>query len=286
MSSKLYLNESQLIYLIRSIVEGRDDEFQYSEFDYSSAFLKIFTDWMKKNVPEKFWEYPIGFLIKKYSHPFLVDTTADEVFNDPDHEINRWDIDRIVKAAVKRGIYKFPSMYSEEKFTEKYKKAIPLIIENLDLPGFAQVNFVEEKPNFVTVHTKVFYSNMLLSDDKKSVNKSTVQKKITDFLENYLNVDIGEPAYGKVKFNFPEIELVGVDEWVKDVLNKIIKPDIKKLPNGNSIQSIRFKPSNNGGTMKLVFKWTAGYSNKSELRESIKEYLKSIGINNKLKIEI
>ena len=59
MASKILLKESELISVIKNIVEQA--KLEYDELDYMAAFVHIFMDWIRKNTPEKFWSYPFGF---------------------------------------------------------------------------------------------------------------------------------------------------------------------------------------------------------------------------------
>ena len=134
MSTKVIIKESELISLVKRIVEN----IEYDELDYANAFFQIFMDWIRKNTPEKFWSYPVGFLVQKYSYPFIKDVIGDDFYSrtgvNKDYVIGRYDIERIVKSAIRKGHYTLPSLYSEEKFIDKYKKIIPTVIENLELP--------------------------------------------------------------------------------------------------------------------------------------------------------
>ena len=97
MSTKVIIKESELISLVKRIVEN----IEYDELDYANAFFQIFMDWIRKNTPEKFWSYPVGFLIRKYSYPFIEDVTGDDFYSrtsvNKDYVIGRYDIERIVK---------------------------------------------------------------------------------------------------------------------------------------------------------------------------------------------
>lgn len=286
MSTKVLLSESELISLVKRIVEN----IEYDELDYANAFFQIFMDWIRKNTPEKFWSYPVGLLVQKYSYPFVKDVTGDDFFSrtqiDRDFVIHRYDLERIVKSAIKKGHYKLPSLYSEEKFTEKYKKIIPIVIEHLELPEYVNIRFEENKPNFVEVFIDVLYSNMLLSENVKSVNSSNIERKIRNFLENFAAVELGNPAYGGVSLHVKNTNLFGVESWIKDVLNKQIKKHIRTLPEARDLKSIRFEPNSNGGIMKLIFSGYPSYVSRNALRDKVREYLKELGYGEKIKIEL
>jgi hypothetical protein len=286
MSTKVLLKESELISIVKRIVEN----IEYDELDYANAFFQIFMDWIRKNTPEKFWSYPVGFLIQKYSLPFIKDVTGDDfqsrINDDREYIINRYDLERIVKSAIKKGVYTLPSLYSEEKFTDKYKKVIPIIIENLELPEYVRLRFEEPNPNFVNVFIDVLYSNMLLSNDSKSVNSNNIERKIKNFLENFVGVEFGNPAYGEIDLKVHKINLFGIESWIKDVLNKQIKKHIRTFPEARDLKSIRFEPNSSGGIMKLIFSGYPSYVSRNALRDKVRTYLKELGFGEKIKIEL
>lgn len=286
MSTKVIIKESELISLVKRIVEN----IEYDELDYANAFFQIFMDWIRKNTPEKFWSYPVGFLIRKYSYPFVKDVTGDDFYSrqriDKDYVIGRYDIDRIVKSAIKKGHYTFPSLYSEEKFIDKYKKIIPTVIENLELPEYVTLRFEENEPNFVKVYIDILYSNMLLSKNVKSINSSSIEREIKNFLKNFIGVEFGNPAYGEINLNVLPANLYGIDEWIKDVLNKKIKKHIRTFPEAKILKSIRFEPLSDGGTMKLIFSNYPGYASRNALRDKVRGYLKELGYGEKIRIEL
>lgn len=286
MSTKVIIKESELISLVKRIVEN----IEYDELDYANAFFQIFMDWIRKNTPEKFWSYPVGFLIRKYSYPFIKDVTGDDFYSrtgvNKDYVIGRYDIERIVKSAIRKGHYTLPSLYSEEKFIDKYKKIIPTVIENLELPEYVTVRFEENEPNFVKVFIDVLYSNMLLSENVKSINSNSIERKIKNFLENFVGVEFGNPAYGEISLTVTPLNLYGIDEWIKDVLNKKIKKHIRTFPEAKILKSIRFEPLSDGGTMKLIFANYPSYSSRSALRDKVRGYFKELGYGEKIRVEL
>ena len=285
MSTRVLLKESELVSMIKKII--KESKFSYNDFDYMSAFFQIFYDWLKKNTPEEVWSYPMSYLIQKYSKPFLKSLGGDNGIRlSNDYEINKWDVQRIVDAAVKQGHYKLPSLYKEEKFTEKYKKIIPTLIEHLELPEYSQIEIIEDDPNFVKFKPQVLYANMLLADETKRVDRYNLDRKITHFLENFIGLELGNPVHGKVDISVTDPVLFGIDEWIKDVLNKQIKKHIRAFPEARGLKSIRFQPNVTGGEMKLVFTGYPSFALRNALRDKIKSYLQQLGYGQKIKIDI
>jgi hypothetical protein len=89
-----------------------------------------------------------------------------------------------------------------------------------------------------------------------------------------------------VEISVTDPVLFGIDEWIKDVLNKQIKKHIRTFPEATQLKSIRFEPKTNGGDMKLVFKGYPSFSTRGALRERIKSYLQQLGYGQKIQIDI
>jgi hypothetical protein len=198
-----------------------------------------------------------------------------------DFELNRWNIPDIVKSLIKKGHYKFSSKRKEKKFTDVYKRAIPSLVENLELPSWVEIQFKEEKPYHVDVLFLIDYNTML--EDKSDVifNYSKYEREIRNFVQNYLGVEIGNATYGQLELDFRGHELKDVERWVKNVMNGGIKKEIKKLPKGKDIHSIRFEPNARRQNLKIVYKSHAGYGGRREIISGIESILQNAGYNPK-----
>jgi hypothetical protein len=94
-----------------------------------------------------------------------------------------------------------------------------------------------------------------------------------------LGVEFGNPVHGQLKLEFGRPDFIGVDEWVKQSLNKKIKKEIKTLPNSRVLHAIRFETlgsSTIGGELKLSFK---SWSGRNDFIKNVKELLQSMGYN-------
>jgi hypothetical protein len=142
MKKVLTLTESELIKVINRIVESYGDD-SYSDEDYVEVFLNYFRPWVKKNHGDEIGEYPLSYLVKKYMSEFAKDNGMI-----PDNVIygyrnNLANAANVGKAMVGQGKHKLPSLRSQEKFTEKYKKPLEFFLAELNLPEFINVEFVE-----------------------------------------------------------------------------------------------------------------------------------------------
>jgi hypothetical protein len=80
--------------------------------------------------------------------------------------------------------------------------------------------------------------------------------------------------------NGKKLNYVGMDEWVKNVLNKKIKKEIKSLvPYAKNIHSIRFDVEGGKANMKIVFKDDFRWNLRKEVVSGIREYLTNLGYN-------
>ena len=95
-----------------------------------------------------------------------------------------------------------------------------------------------------------------------------------------MNLKVGNPTYGELKLDYHEYR-ENLDEWVKNVLNKEIKRDIRQLPGSKFIHSISFEPTNSKASIKINFKSGTGYDQRRKLREGVQNYLKNSGYNEK-----
>lgn len=270
---KLYLNKAEFTSFLKTIVENV--QLEYDEMDYYSAFFDILKDWLRKNIPENELGYPIGFLLKKYQGRFLRELTGDDEYTD-DYEINRWEIEDVVKKIIENGHYTLPSMYREEKFTEKYTRAINFLINGFNLPSWAKVYVDEEVPNYVKIGVNIDFPKMIKDDSDIEIPRS-IPNKLIDGLKEYFGVESGNPAYGFVNLQSFGSNYQNVENWSKTELKKI-KDGIKKIPNSERLQSIRFFPEEHKPTIKLVFKrdsWE--YTPNKLLRDKVEKLVRDMG---------
>jgi hypothetical protein len=80
--------------------------------------------------------------------------------------------------------------------------------------------------------------------------------------------------------NGKKLNYVGLDEWVKNVLNKKLKKEIKSLsPWSKYIHSIRFDVDGGRADMKIIFKDEFRWNLRKEVVSGIREYLTNLGYN-------
>ena len=281
MKRSVKLTESELVKVINRIVESYSDE-TYDDEDYVEVFFQYFRPWVKKNHGDEIGEYPLSYLVKKYISEFALDNGMH-----PDNVIfgyrnNLTNAAHVGKKLVQQGKHKLPTLRSQEKFTEKYKKPLEFFLSDLNLPDFIKVEFIEDTPYKVYMKVDVDWERLIKYQGDVRPNFDVIYRELKKRIEDFLGVEIGNPTYGQLSFNMNK-QYVGVDEWVKKTLNKEIKKKIKELPNARILHAIRFEAygssSSMGGELKLSFK---SWNGASEFIKSVKSLLQEMGYNTEI----
>jgi hypothetical protein len=277
MKKNISLTESELINVINRIVESYDDD-KYDEEDYVEVFLNYFRPWVKKKHGDEVGEYPLSFLVKKYLSEFVLDNGMrpdDVIYSYRNNLTNAINIGRRI---VKQGKHKLPSLRSQEKFIERFKKPFEFFISELNLPDFIKLNISEDNPYNVKIRFNVDWEGLIkYQGDIVSFKSDTVRKQLQTRIGDFLGVELGNPIHGQLKFELKQ-EYVGVDEWVKKTLNKEIKKKIRELPDARILHAVKFETYNTnlGGEIKLSFK---SWNGRSNFTTSVKELLTNMGYN-------
>lgn len=276
MKKVLSLTESELIKVINRIVESYSDDV-YSDEDYVEVFFHYFRPWVKKNHGDEIGEYPLSYLVKKYVAEFATDNGMH-----PDNVIfgyrnNITNAANIGKKLVQQGKHKLPSLRSQEKFTEKYKKPLQFFVDELNLPDFIKFELVEQNPYNIHVQFDVDWEGLIKFQGTEKIKPDAIVKELTQKISNFLGVEIGNPTYGQLSLKLNK-NYVGVDEWVKKTLNKEIKKKFRELPNSRILHAVKFETKSYelGGELKLSFK---SWNGRNDFIKNAKELLQSMGYN-------
>lgn len=277
------ISEEKLEEIVSIVMEQVENLEYYEDEDFFDVFFQVFRQWIFEKLGENYKKYPMSLLLKKYGPDFEKEMDIDDYreYGD-DRTFGKYRILDDAKNLIKKGKYILPSLHKEEKFTERFKNVIPHIIDHLEYPDYVTLEFIENTPNIVDVKFNVDFVKMLHADKYKSLSKYSMLEKLKNYLTNLLGVEFGNPAYGELSMDTGSMDYVGADDWVKNVLNKTIKKEIKKLPNAHGIHSIRFEIYGGYATLKVVFKDSFGYGKRTELLQSIKDYIESLGYNSQM----
>jgi hypothetical protein len=276
MKKVLSLTESELIKVINRIVESYSDDV-YNDEDYVEVFFHYFRPWVKKNHGDEIGEYPLSYLVKKYVAEFATDNGMR-----PDNVIfgyrnNITNAANIGKKLVQQGKHKLPSLRSQEKFTEKYKKPLEFFVSELNLPDFIKFELIEENPYNILVIFDVNWEGLIKYQGTEKVKPDAILKELTQRISDFLGIEIGNPTYGQLSLKLKK-DYVGIDEWIKKTLNKEIKKKFRELPNSRILHAIKFETKSYelGGDLKLSFK---NWNGRNDFIKNAKELLQSMGYN-------
>ena len=178
-----------------------------------------------------------------------------------------------IKALV-QGLVKFESFRPTEKFTEKYKKQISALSPK-GIPDQFNFHIEEPEPNDIKIFLEIPIEDWLriqMPEGRRNPFKNQIDL-MKENLIRYLGLEEGEPEHGFFRIN-TFFNVTNVDEWVKK-FEKIIKPEIKKLPTSEPIKAIKFdiKTSTGKVNIKIVMKGNYTHSQKSDARKGIMDLL-------------
>jgi hypothetical protein len=278
MKKTLIITESEHIKVVNRIFESYSDD-TYDDEDYVEVFLHYFRPWIRANHGDEVGEYPLSFLVKKYIAEFAEANgiRPEEVIYG--YRNNLTNSANIGKRLVKMGKHKLPSLRSQEKFTERYKKPLDFFVAQLGLPEFIKLNFTEKTPFNVEVEFLINWEGLIKYQGEGTFHTDRIKKEIRDKIQGFLGVEFGNPVHGQLKLDFGRPQYIGVDEWVKKTLNKEIKKAVRGLPRAPlMLHAIKFETNNPsiGGELKFSFK---SWNGRNEFMRSVKELLQSMGYN-------
>ena len=257
----------------------------YDDGDFVEVFVNLFRPWIKSNHGDEVSKYPMSYLVKKYIDEFITDIKLD-VYNFR-YESGLKMFAKIGREIVRAGIYQLPSLNSNKKFTEQYKKHLDYFISNFDVPDYVKFEITEDSPNDVDIVSVVDFQKLVKSKDTNVFNPPNFSKKLKEYLENYLGVEFGSPVHGKLDLYIPSSpKYIGVDEWVKTEFNKNIKKQIKELPSSNrNISSLKFILTTSyrlGAEIKIGWKRDSRWSEHHDVKKSVRELLSNMGYNTQI----
>jgi uncharacterized protein YqfB (UPF0267 family) len=272
------LTESDLEKVVRTVLESFNPK-EYEDEDFVEVFVNYFRPWVKKKHGDELGQYPISLLIKNHMKEFAEDYGAADVVTGY-YGAYRTMVN-VGRELAQKGVHKMPSLKKEGLFLEKYKKAITFFTDRLDLPEWITLNLTEDSPYVVNGFFSVDFDKSIRDKSEKSYRASVLAVEFTETLSNFLGIETGSVTHGKIDLNVSgSFDYHGVDEWVKQTLNKEIKKKIRALPNSEVLHSVKFNTSssNVGGLINLTFKSSA-WRHTSTFTEEVRELIESLGYN-------
>jgi hypothetical protein len=113
-------------------------------------------------------------------------------------------------------------------------------------------------------------------------NVHAFSRELTNLITSYMGFELGSPAHGKLEFQFGGgVRFLGVEDWVKNVLNKKIKKEIKTLPHRGALHSMKFTTNTGAirGEITLTYTRDTWYTNQTNFKSEFQNYLQSLGYN-------
>lgn len=298
---KIVLTESELVNLAMRIAEQVNLDL-YDDEDFLDAFFQSFRIYVSRFHGAKSLNYPISYLLRKYSKPYVLHHLGTEglkkharyyegddidTFGD-DYVISRWDAIEIIKEIINKDKYQLPKLFQKEKFTEKFKSLIDRYIkEEMGLPDYVTVTLDEPDPHYFIVNVYTDVNNWFKDLNKVSVQRRSIEDKLKKFMENYLGLEFGTVKYGQSEFGSTNNQnhFVGLETWIKNELNGKIKKAFKALPESKYVKSIKFDIDGNRGSLIPTYNSTTGYQGKNKVFEEYTKLLTSMGYGPNLRFE-
>ena len=271
-----------MIKFVSMIVEQVNLE-GYNDEDFVEVFVNLFRPWVKSKHGDEVGKYPMSYLIKKYVEEFASDNKIQLQSYYGGGELKR--IVNIGRDIVRKGDHQLPSLNTSTKFTERFKKPLLFLVDNLKLPDFINLQFDEETPNRVRGEIVVDFPKMIKSSNGPK-SPYRISQKLQKSFEDYLGVEFGSPVHGKLDFYLNTTPTyVGLDEWIKKEFNKNIKKQIKELPLAErNISSLKFILSTNHlkAEIKIGWKRDSRWNDQRIVKDSVKEILSNMGYNTEI----
>lgn len=272
------LTESDLEKVVRTVLENFNPK-EYEDEDFVEVFVNYFRPWVKKKHGDELGQYPLSLLIKNHMEEFAEDYGVDDVIKGY-YGAYRTMVN-VGKELAQKGVHKMPSLKNEGLFLEKYKKAINFFIDRLNLPEWMTLNLTEDSPYVVNGFFSVDWDKSIRDKSEKNYRATDLAIEFENTLTNFIGIETGSVTHGKLDLKINgAFDYQGVDEWVKQTLNKEIKKKIRALPNSHVLHSVKFNTSTNnvGGLINLTFKSNA-WRHASTFTEEVRELLESLGYN-------
>jgi hypothetical protein len=203
--------------------------------DYWYQFLRFYAKETGKNFSSK---VPISYLDK---------TLRNEIVEKYELEVSRYTSSSpssLTKQLINKGAIEFETFRPEQKFTEKYEKALSKIISKININPKYNVRLSEEQPNEIRLDISIDIEDWLKLSTKDKIDANNFGGKLRTNILKLLGVELQINDYGT--------NIKGIDEWITKVMNKKIKKEIKSSDFGKSIQRMSIKVDRDKLSISIV----------------------------------
>lgn len=279
----ILISESNLINMIKtSLQEQISSSYEHTDEDYIDLFLEVFKTWLINEKGIRIQDFPTSYLLSQHMKEFsqaigMPDQDIDYLFR-YGHNVNFNTMKRIAQFLLKSGKKTLPSLRSQQKFTEKYKKLLDFFVKKEKLPDYAKIAFIEKIPYELDFQVIVNFEQMLKSPSGR-LNSYNLFQSFKNYLADFGGIEFGNPLHGKLGITQLAPEYIGQEEWVKNVFEKQLKKKIKEIP-GIKGKLKRMKLEIDPTRFKATIRFSFDYWNdRSVFMPKIRELLESEGYN-------
>jgi hypothetical protein len=240
-----------------------NDDYQ----DYWNQFLRFYADETEKNFSKKL---PISYLDK-----VLRDEIIEKYeLNVPNYSSRKY-VD-IAKQLIQKGAIEFETFRPEEKFTEKFANPLSKIISRIKINPKYKITIGEEKPNEVYVRVSIDTEDWLKLSNEEKRQANNFHDELRTNIQKFLGVEFGSPAHGKLTMTGYGTNVMNGDEWIKNVMNKKIKKEIKESIFNEYIQRMSIKFESDRIKISIISPRNRRMSRYWDIRTQFEKFMKDL----------
>jgi hypothetical protein len=269
------------------IMSALNESYEFDDAEYIELGVFSFRTWIREKYGEVIVNNPLTYLMNKYGDEFTKDLGIN---GEEDNEVEPVDeyysairfFEVVGRAMVAKKIKELPSLAPEQKFTEKHKRALDIMLKTIHVSDFYTVDIVEDTPNNLEFIFKIDGLKALKSPHKVNKDYSyEISNEIENYITNVMGYREGNPVHGDVEISHETITS-DISDWIKTEWNKVIKPKIKSLPLvSRYVKAIRAsdKKYNSIFDIQLIFHGVVRFNEKSNVIDDVKELITNLGYN-------
>jgi len=240
-----------------------NDDYQ----DYWNQFLRFYADETDKNLSKKL---PISYLDK-----VLRDEIIEKYeLNIPDYSSRKYVY--LAQQLILKGAIEFETFRPEEKFTEKFANPLTKIISRIKINPKYEITIGEEQTNEVYVRVDIDTEDWLKLSREEKREANNFQTELKKNIQKFLGVEFGPPAHGKLTIYGYGTNVMRGDEWIKNVMNKKIKKEIKESKFKNDIQRMSVNFDSDKIRISIISPRWGGFNREWSKREEFQKFMDNL----------
>lgn len=235
--------------------------------DYWFQFLRFYADETGKNLSKKL---PISYLDKVLRDEII---ERYELF-DPTYSSRKF-VD-LTQQLIKKGAIEFETFRPEEKFIEKFANPLSKIISKIKINPKYTVKIEEPSPNEVYVQVNIDIEDWLKLSREEKMDANNFQTELKTNIKKFLGVEFGSPAHGKLTIYGYGANVMDSDDWIKNVMNKKIKKEIKESKFNNDIQRMSVKMGSDKIIISIISPRWGGFNREWSKRGEFEKFMDNL----------